>query len=103
LGIVPAALVPEVSREIETRVRYAGYVSRQEQEVERLRRVESREIPEGVDYLGMHGMRSESREQLHKLRPRTVGQASRIAGVAPSDVSVLLVHLERTQRQARAS
>lgn len=103
LGIVPAGLVPEVSREIETRVRYAGYVSRQEQEVQRLRRVESREIPEGVDYLGMHGMRSESRERLHKLRPRTVGQASRIAGVAPSDVSVLLVHLERTQRQARAS
>jgi tRNA uridine 5-carboxymethylaminomethyl modification enzyme len=92
-------LVDEVVREIETQVRYAGYVARQEQEVERLRRLEGREIPESIDYLRMHGMRSESRERLQKVRPRTVGQAARIAGVAPSDVSVLLVHLEREGRE----
>jgi tRNA uridine 5-carboxymethylaminomethyl modification enzyme len=101
LGFVPADLVDEVSREIETRVRYAGYVSRQEQEVERLRKLEGREIPAGINYLDMHGMRSESRERLDRVRPRTVGQAARVAGVAPSDVSVLLVHLEREGRQAR--
>jgi tRNA uridine 5-carboxymethylaminomethyl modification enzyme len=102
LGLVPSDLVDEVVREVETRVRYEGYVSRQEQEVARLGRVEGRVIPEGVDYLRMHGMRSESRERLDKIRPRTVGQASRVAGVAPSDVSVLLVHLEREDRRARA-
>jgi tRNA uridine 5-carboxymethylaminomethyl modification enzyme len=99
LGHVPGTLVDEVVREIETQVRYAGYVARQEQEVERLRRLEGREIPESIDYLRMHGMRSESRERLQKVRPRTVGQAARIAGVAPSDVSVLLVHLEREGRE----
>jgi tRNA uridine 5-carboxymethylaminomethyl modification enzyme len=102
LGHVPAGLVDEVVREVETQVRYAGYVSRQEQEVERLRRLEGRVIPDGVDYLRMHGMRSESRERLDKVRPRTVGQASRVAGVAPSDVSVLLVHLEQQERCVRA-
>ncbi len=102
LGYVSADLVGEVSREIETRVRYAGYVSRQEQEVERLRRLEGRVIPEGINYLDMHGMRSESRERLDRVRPRTVGQAARVAGVAPSDVSILLVHLEREGYPARA-
>jgi tRNA uridine 5-carboxymethylaminomethyl modification enzyme len=102
LGYVPEGLVAEVTREIETRVRYAGYVTRQEQEVERLRKLEGREIPDGIDYGQMHGMRSESRERLDRVRPRTVGQAARVAGVAPSDVSVLLVHLEKAGRQARA-
>lgn len=101
LDVVEADLVDEVVREVETQVRYAGYVSRQEQEVERLRRLEGRVIPEGVDYFCMHGMRTESRERLDRLRPRTVGQASRVAGVAPSDVSVLLVHLERENNRVR--
>lgn len=102
LGHVPNNMIDEVSREIETRVRYAGYVSRQEQEVRRLQRLEGREIPSEMDYLRMHGMRSESRERLDKVRPRTIGQAARVAGVAPSDVSILLVHLEREGRQVQA-
>ena len=60
-----------------------------------------RTIPVGIDYAAIHGMRSESKERLAQVRPLTVGQASRVAGVTPADVSVLLVHLER-RRRARA-
>jgi tRNA uridine 5-carboxymethylaminomethyl modification enzyme len=103
LGLVPVDVPDEVAQEAETVVKYAGYVQRQEEEVQRLRRLEDRVIPVGVDYAGMAGMRSESRERLARVRPRTVGQAARVAGVAPSDISVLLVHLERERRSAAAS
>jgi tRNA uridine 5-carboxymethylaminomethyl modification enzyme len=102
LGLVPTDVVDEVAREAETVVKYAGYVERQEGEDNRLRRLEDRTIPETVDYQSIHGMRSESREKLDRVRPRTVGQAARIAGVAPSDISILLVHLER-QRQTSSA
>ena len=92
---MPVDLLPEVAREVETIVKYAGYVERQEGEVKRLRRVEERPIPAGLDYAAITGMRSESREKLASVQPRTVGQARRIAGVAPSDISILLVQLER--------
>ncbi|HLJ69327.1 MAG TPA: tRNA uridine-5-carboxymethylaminomethyl(34) synthesis enzyme MnmG [Chloroflexota bacterium] len=100
LGVVCEGVLPEVLREVETTIRYAGYVRRQEAEVERLGRVEGRLIPLDFDYAGLHGMRSEARERLGTVRPRSVGQASRVAGVTPSDVSTLLVHLERAQRRA---
>ncbi|GAC1400513.1 MAG: tRNA uridine-5-carboxymethylaminomethyl(34) synthesis enzyme MnmG [Chloroflexota bacterium] len=100
LNMISENIVPEVLREAETVVKYAGYVSRQEAEVKRLHRLEDRTIPETVDYASIQGMRSESRERLARVRPLTVGQAGRVAGVAPSDVSVLLVHLEREQRLA---
>jgi tRNA uridine 5-carboxymethylaminomethyl modification enzyme len=103
LQIVPQDIPDEVLREAETVVKYAGYVRRQEEEVDRLRRLEDRVIPPEVDYARMEGMRSESRERLAMVRPRTIGQAARVAGVAPSDISVLLVHLERARRAARAS
>ncbi|MGH2443277.1 MAG: tRNA uridine-5-carboxymethylaminomethyl modification enzyme MnmG/GidA, partial [Chloroflexota bacterium] len=102
LGFVPTPLLDEVAREIETVVKYAGYVSRQQSEVKRLQRMEERIIPGDVDYWALEGLRSESRERLSLVRPRTIGQASRIAGVAPSDVSVLLVHLERNRRRVAA-
>lgn len=99
LGLVPAEITEDVAREAETRLRYATYVSRQEAEVERLRRVEARVIPADIDYASISGLRSESREKLERVRPRTIGQASRIAGVTPSDVSMLLVSIERDRRQ----
>jgi tRNA uridine 5-carboxymethylaminomethyl modification enzyme len=101
-GLLPEGMAEEVAREAETVLKYANYVDRQEGEVHRLHRLENRGIPEGIDYWGIEGLRSESREKLTTIRPRTIGQASRIAGVAPSDVSVLLVHLERDRRRAVA-
>jgi tRNA uridine 5-carboxymethylaminomethyl modification enzyme len=99
LGVVPDDIVDEVAREVETVVKYSGYMDRQEAEVTRLRRLEERSIPSTLDYRSIHGMRSESREKLERVRPQTVGQASRIGGVAPSDISVLLVYLERERRK----
>jgi len=101
LGFVERDIIDEVAREVETVVKYANYVARQAGEVERLRKLEERGIPSSVDYASIHGLRSESREKLERIRPATIGQASRIAGVAPSDISILLVHLERERRGGR--
>jgi tRNA uridine 5-carboxymethylaminomethyl modification enzyme len=102
LGLVRPDLQPDVAREVETAIKYEGYVSRQRNEVERLRRLEDRAIPAGVEYGAVRGLRAETRERLEKVRPRTIGQASRIAGVTSSDISVLLVHLEAERRKAIA-
>jgi len=103
LGLAPGDMPDEVASEVETRVKYSGYVSRQEGEVARLRRKERREIPLWTDFSKVDGMRAETRERLSKVRPRTIGQASRIAGVTSSDVAVLLVYLERERRIVAAS
>lgn len=99
IGVVPVTIAEEVAREAETAVKYAGYVARQVGEVRRLRRLEERAIPPGVDFSGMQGLRSEARERLAQVTPRTIGQASRIAGVSPSDISVLMVEIERRDRE----
>jgi tRNA uridine 5-carboxymethylaminomethyl modification enzyme len=99
LGLVTSDVSDEVAREVETSVKYAGYVARQEGEVRRLRRLEERTIPGDVQYDAVRGLRAESMERLTKIRPRTIGHASRVAGVTTSDISVLLVHLEQLRRQ----
>jgi tRNA uridine 5-carboxymethylaminomethyl modification enzyme len=103
LGLMPADMPLEVAREVETAVKYAGYVERQEGEVARLRRLEERVIPEETEYGAIRGLRAESQERLQTVRPRTIGQASRVAGVTSSDISVLLVHLESLRRRVAAS
>jgi tRNA uridine 5-carboxymethylaminomethyl modification enzyme len=100
LGLLDADLSDEVAREVETVVKYAGYVERQQAEVARLSRLEEKVIPDVVAYERVRGLRSESRERLQLVRPRTIGQASRVAGVTSSDISVLLVHLESLRRTA---
>jgi tRNA uridine 5-carboxymethylaminomethyl modification enzyme len=95
-------VLPEVAREVETIARYSGYIDRQSIEVERLRRLEGHVLPEVLNYHDLHGMRTEARERLNRIHPRTVGQAARVAGVSPSDISVLLVYLERERRQSVA-
>jgi tRNA uridine 5-carboxymethylaminomethyl modification enzyme len=99
LGLVSSDVSDEVAREVETSVKYAGYVARQEGEVKRLRRLEERVIPPDVHYGSVRGLRAESMERLAQIQPRTIGHASRIAGVTASDISVLLVHLEQIRRQ----
>lgn len=100
LGLVSNDVSDEVAREVETSVKYAGYVARQQGEVQRLRRLEGRAIPPDVRYDLVRGLRAETMERLAKIRPRTIGHASRIAGVTASDISVLLVHLEQIRRRA---
>ncbi|MFN2290075.1 MAG: FAD-dependent oxidoreductase, partial [Anaerolineae bacterium] len=91
----PEPLPPRVSEQVEVEAKYAGYIEKQRLEVARFRRLEDRHIPPSLDYRDMVGLRTEAREKLAYVRPATVGQAGRLAGVNPADISVLLVHLKR--------
>jgi len=84
-----------VAEQVEIEAKYAGYIEKQQAEVARFRRLEERRIPPGLDYESLSGLRTEARDKLAYVRPATVGQASRLAGVNPADISVLLVHLKR--------
>ncbi|MNY47103.1 tRNA uridine 5-carboxymethylaminomethyl modification enzyme MnmG [compost metagenome] len=80
-------------------MKYAGYIARQQDQIDRLRRFEEKALPEELDYHAIKGLSRESQDKLSRIRPRTLGQASRIGGVTPADVSLLLVHLEARRRQ----
>ncbi|MCL5942411.1 MAG: tRNA uridine-5-carboxymethylaminomethyl(34) synthesis enzyme MnmG [Actinobacteria bacterium] len=93
-----AVLSPEVVEQLTIRARYDGYIQRQLVEIKRHQATESRRIPEGIDYHTLEGITIEAKDKLSRLRPATLGQASRIAGVSPADISVLLLHLHRLER-----
>ena len=107
-----AAVVPETSpelplltgeeaEEVEITIRYEGYIAKQREQVERMERLEGQLLPEDIDYADVPSLRDEAREKLADIRPRSVGQAGRISGVSPADVSVLLVYLEQQRRQSK--
>jgi tRNA uridine 5-carboxymethylaminomethyl modification enzyme len=89
-----AEFPPDVVETAEIDVKYAGYIARQEQEVARIRRMEEHVIPGDVDYSAIPGMRREAREKLSRIRPRTLGQAGRISGIGPAELSILRVYLQ---------
>ena len=93
------ALPRAVTEEAEIQLKYAGYIARQEKQVEEFRKAENRLLPQDTDYAAIHGLKEEARQKLAAIRPLSVGQASRISGVSPSDVAVLLVWLEQKRRQ----
>ncbi|MCI5976640.1 MAG: tRNA uridine-5-carboxymethylaminomethyl(34) synthesis enzyme MnmG [Clostridiales bacterium] len=82
-----------VTDEVEIQVKYAGYLARQEKQVEQFRQEESRLLPDDLDYATIPGLRLEAREKLQRVRPVSIGQAGRISGVSPADVAVLLIYL----------
>jgi tRNA uridine 5-carboxymethylaminomethyl modification enzyme len=88
-------LPAQLSAELEARVKYAGYIKRQEEEVERQRRNEETALPADLDYATLSGLSHEVRQQLSQVRPATIGQAGRVPGVTPAAVSILLVHLKK--------
>jgi len=88
-------LSQEVVQQIEIAIKYAGYVDRQNIEVEKHKNLDEKEIPAGFDYSQVMSLRTEARQKLINIRPRTIGQASRISGVSPSDIGILLVWLKR--------
>lgn len=88
----------EVAEQIEIQVKYSGYIEKQLQQIERQRKLEDKLLPPSLDYRKFVGLSREAAEKLDKVRPRTVGQASRISGITPADIAVLLVHLEQLQR-----
>jgi len=85
----------DTATEVELRLKYAGYVRKEQVAAQRAARMEDRALPDDLAYDDLAGLRTEARQQLERVRPRTLGQATRTPGVTPADISVLLVHLER--------
>ena len=88
---LPAA----VTEEVEIQIKYAGYLARQEKQVAEFKKEESRLLPADLDYMAISGLRLEARQKLSDIRPMSLGQASRISGVSPADIAVLLIYLEQ--------
>lgn len=88
-------LDPAVTEQVEVQVKYDGYIRRQRAEIEKARRYEDLALPEDLDYGEVRGLSNEVRQKLHEHRPQTLGHASRVPGVTPAAISLLLVHLKR--------
>ena len=91
-------LPEEVTKEVEIETKYKGYIKLQKQQVEKFKKLEKKLLPQNIDYEKMKGLRLEARQKLNKIRPNSVGQASRISGVSPADISVLLIYLEQEKQ-----
>ena len=83
---------------VEVRIKYEGYISKQIQQVEKMKKLEEKNLPSDMDYASLDGLRLEARQKLAEIRPLTLGQASRISGVSPADINVLLIFLEKERR-----
>ena len=90
-------LSPAVTDEVEIQIKYAGYLTRQEKQVEEFKKEEARLLPDDLDYAAIPGLRLEAREKLAAIRPVSIGQAGRISGVSPADIAVLLIYLEQAK------
>lgn len=90
----------DVSEQIDIRKKYIGYIERQTRQVARFKTLETMSLPDNMDFLSMGGLSAEAQQKLNKLKPISLGQASRIAGVSPADISVLMIHLEVMRRKA---
>ncbi len=98
-GVGPGAADPRVAEQVEIQAKYAGYIERQHADIARQRRHEQQALPPDLDYAEVHGLSQEAREKLNRHRPHTLGQASRVPGVTPATLSLLLVHLKRGRVQ----
>jgi len=85
----------DVKEQVEIQIKYEGYIKKANEQVERMRKMEDKKIPENIDYDAITGLASEAKEKLKKIQPISIGQASRISGVNPSDISILLVYIEQ--------
>ncbi len=99
---IAAELTEEMKEQVEIQIKYAGYIEKQLQQVERLSKMEKKRIPDDIDYFDVQGLANEAKHNMSKIRPLSIGQASRIAGVTPADLSILLVYLEHYNRVTAA-
>ncbi|WNS42235.1 tRNA uridine-5-carboxymethylaminomethyl(34) synthesis enzyme MnmG [Paenibacillus sp. MMS20-IR301] len=98
----PEELDDEMKEQVEIQIKYAGYIEKQLQHVEKLQKMEKKKIPDDINYNEIHGLAMEARQKLTKIAPISIGQASRIGGVTPADISILLVYLEHYNRVTAA-
>ena len=98
-----AQLAPEVREQVEVTLRYEGYLEKERRQVEAFRRAEDTLLPQGFDYMTLSGLRIEARQKLTAHQPRSLGEASRISGVSPGDIAVLMVFLEKLRRETQDS
>ncbi len=93
------ALSADITEQVEIQIRYAGYIEKQIQQVEKFKKLENKKIPKEIDYETVGNLRTEAVQKLTRIRPESIGQASRISGVSPADISVLIVWMEQHRRQ----
>ncbi|MDA8442515.1 MAG: tRNA uridine-5-carboxymethylaminomethyl(34) synthesis enzyme MnmG [Peptococcaceae bacterium] len=101
VGPAEQTVAQDVAEQIEIQVKYQGYIDKQNAQVLRFEKMEKRQIPEDLDYAVVSGLSTEGRQRLHSIRPFNLGQASRISGVTPADLSVLMVYLEQKRRREK--
>ena len=89
----------ETAMKVETEIKYEGYIARQKSQVEEMLKLENRRLPKDVDYTEVDGLRLEAREKLNRVKPENIGQASRISGVSPSDISVLCIWAQKRRME----
>ena len=92
-------LTKQEAEEVEIQVKYEGYIKLEEAQVEKFKKLEDKKLSKDINYEDIKGLRIEARQKLNKIKPESVGQASRISGVSPADVSVLLIYLEQLKRK----
>jgi tRNA uridine 5-carboxymethylaminomethyl modification enzyme len=102
-GVGPGVADAQVAEQIEIQAKYAGYLQRQQAEIARLQRHQKQALPVDFDYNAVRGLSNEAREKLQAVRPQTIGQASRIPGITPAAVSLLLIHMKKHGRLERRS
>lgn len=91
-------ILKSVAKQVEIQVKYSGYIDKQLIQIEKFKKLETKKLSSEIDYLNIDGLRIEAQQKLNQLRPTSVGQASRISGVSPADINVLLIHLEKERR-----
>ena len=90
-------LEEDILEQVEIEIKYEGYIKRQKSQIDDMRRLEVKKLPYNIDYNNLKGLRLEAKEKLSKIRPINIGQASRISGVSPADISVLLIYLSQNK------
>src|SRR5699024_10315125 len=94
-------LLREIKLQVETQIKYEGYIKKQMRQVEQFKKLENRRLEIDFDYTKVKSLSNEALQKLTKIKPESVGQASRISGVSPSDINVLIIHLEHRKRNEK--